>query len=97
MRHPKHILVAAWSLSIPSWIGFAAMLFVIATAMAQWDDNMLRPFEFAGVFGTLVCGSISVILAAYLMWTQRRWILFCWCVLPVAAVATVTVLARFLK
>lgn len=97
MRYPKPILAAAWLLSIPSWGGFAAMLFVLASAMAQWDDNMVRPFEFAGVFGTLICGSISVILAAYLMWAQRRWFLFCWCLLPVAAVAMVAVLARFMN
>ena len=97
MRNSKGILAAAWLLSIPSWIGLAALLFVIATAMAQWDDAMLRPFEFAMFIGTLGCGSISVLLAAFLLWTQRRWILFCWCVLPVATVATAIVGAQFLK
>ena len=98
MQHSKKLpVVAAWLLSFPSWMGIAAVVYCIATAIAQWDEDIERPFRLILIFGTYACGSISALLATYLLWTQRRWVLFCWCILPLAIVTTLFIIGYTLK
>ncbi len=83
-------------LAVPSWLGLLAMAFVIWTAMAQWDDDMLRPFAFAMLYGTFVCGGLSAIVSAFLLWKERRISLFLVTWIPFIIVAGCAMLARYL-
>ena len=84
-------------LAVPSWLGLMSMAFMIWTAMAQWDDDMLRPFECVVLFGTFVSGGISAIISAYLLWKERRISLFLVTWTPFIIVAGCTILGRYLE
>ena len=100
MSTPERYRFLSWltaGLAVPSWLGLASMSFIIWTAMAQWDEKMLRPFELTVVGGTFVCGSVSAILAAFLLWQRRKIVLFIFSWLPLVVVAGVTVYAQTLR
>ena len=93
----KFLSLLTVSLAVPSWLGLASMLFIIWTAMAQWDEKMLRPFELTIIGGTFVCGTISAILAGFLLWRVRKIALFIFSWLPLVIVGSVTIYVQTLR